>query len=50
MKYLGGGSNHHAIVVSDDAMKLLDGQIVLDVRLMTPLLENVHTHLYANGT
>lgn len=44
--YLCGGADDHAVVVSDDAMKLFHRKLVLDVCLVTPLLEYIHTHLH----
>ena len=43
--YLGGGADDHAVIVSDDAVELLHGKLVLHIRLVTPLLEDVHANL-----
>lgn len=43
--HLGGGADDHAVVISDDAVQLLHGKLVLDVRMVPALLEYVHTDL-----
>lgn len=43
--HLGGRTDHHAIVVPDDPVQLLHGQVCLHVGLMSSLLEDIDAHL-----
>lgn len=45
--YLSGRADDHAVIVSNNTVKLLHGQFVLHVRLVTPLLEYVHANLHS---